>query len=409
MKFLSLVYLGYMFIALYFLSLFLLLYKRNKKTMFQYPTSKKTYSVSVIVPAFNEESTIEKTVMAILRSDYKGLREVVVVDDGSRDNTLKIVKKLSRKYKKVKVFTKENKGSKADALNFGLKKASGELVAVVDADSYVRKDSISKLAAYFDDKKVGVATCPILVRNTNNFIEKLQAIEYRIIAFTRKLLDYVDAIYVTPGPLALYRKSVLKEIEGFDTKNLTEDIEATWHLTSKGYKRRACLATEVTTTVPSKYFDWFRQRKRWNIGGLQCINKYKRYFLTKGMLGFFILPFFILQTFLGLVGLSIFIYLTSSRLIRNYFFTGYSFEAGTALITMKDLYITPSVLNYLGIVLFILGAIFTLLILSIMKYKILQKQNIFNILFYLIVYLVSYPFIMVFAINDMIMKKARWR
>jgi len=408
MKLLSIIYLGYIFVSLYFLTLFLLLYFRNRKVLFDYPESKKIHSISVIVPAYNEEKTIKATVESILKSDYPRLKEVIVVDDGSKDNTFKVIRRLAEKYKRVRAFTKENKGCKADALNFGLTKVQGELVAVVDADSYVRKDALRKLAAYFDDKKVGVATCPILVKNPNNFLRKLQAIEYRVIALTRKLLGYVDAIYVTPGPLALYRKKVLDEIGGFDVENMTEDIEATWHLTALGYKRQACLDTEVTTTAPSKFRDWFRQRKRWNIGGLQCINKYKKYFLRKGMLGFFILPFFVLQTFLGLLGLSIFTYLTSTRLIKNYFFTGYAFQAGASLITMEDLYITPSVLNYLGVVLFILGGIFTLLVLYIMKHKALKKQNLFNVLFYLLIYLAVYPFIMVFALKDFILRKAKW-
>ena len=409
MKVLAIIYLGYMFVALYFLLLFLLLYIRNRKTLFNFPHSKKIYSVSAIVPAYNEQNTIKNTVEAILKSDYPGLKEIIVINDGSKDKTLEIAKKLAAKYEKVKVYTKQNKGSKADALNFGLKKISSELVAVVDADSYPSPDAISKLAGYFDDKKTGVATCPILVRSPNKFIEKLQAIEYRIIAITRKLLGYVDAIYVTPGPLALYRKSALDKIKGFDVNNLTEDIEATWHLTFLGYKRQACLATETTTTAPSKFIHWFKQRKRWNIGGMQCINKYKAFFFKKGMLGLFILPFFVLQTFLGLLGLGIFTYLTTTRLIKNYLLTSFSFEAGTSLITMEDLFITPSVLNYLGIVLFILGAIFTLLILYIMKKRVLEHQNIFNILFYLLIYLAVYPFIMVFAITDLIRKKGKWR
>jgi cellulose synthase/poly-beta-1,6-N-acetylglucosamine synthase-like glycosyltransferase len=237
----------------------------------------------------------------------------------------------------------------------------------------------------------------------------LQTIEYSVIAFTRKLLDYVDGIYVTPGPLALYRKIALDKLGGFDKNNLTEDIEATWHLAYEGYHRRMCLDTYATTTVPKKIKPWFRQRRRWNIGGLQCIDKYKGAFLKRGMLGFFILPFFIFQLFLGLVGLSIFVYLITTRLLQNYIFAKYSIDVGTPLLTLNDFYITPSFLNYLGVVLFIFGGLFTLLVLYIMKSEMMKKQNIFNVLFYLLVYLSIYPFIMISAIYNFIKGKRKWR
>jgi len=408
MEVLPIIYLGYMFVSIYFLSLFLSLYAKNKKKLFDYPKTKKKYSITVIVPAFNEEKTIEDTVEAILQSDYP-LKEILVINDGSKDNTLKIARRLARKYKKVKVFTKKNEGSKAAPLNLGLKKAKGELVAVVDADSYPAEDSFRKLVGFFNDKTVGAATCVFVPRNTSKFFEKLQAIEYNIIAFTRKLLGYVDAIYVTPGPLALYRKSALIKIGGFDPNNLTEDIEATWHLAYEGYTRRMCLSTRATTTVPNKFKAWYRQRKRWNIGGLQCISKYKKCFFKKGMLGFFILPFFVLQLFLGLVGLSIFIYLTTTRFLKNYLFVGYSTNIGTPLITMNDIFITPSFLNYLGVILFIVGGIFAVLVLFIMKEKIRGKQNIFNLLFYLLFYLMIYPFIMISAIYHFFRGTGKWR
>ncbi|MFC1682069.1 glycosyltransferase [Nanoarchaeota archaeon] len=409
MEFLPIIYLGYMFVSIYFLSLFLFLYFRNKKNIFSYPEAKRKYSVSIVVPAWNEEATIKTTVEEILKSDYPGLKEVIVVDDGSTDNTLKIARTLEKKYKKVKVYTKINEGSKAGPLNFALKKVKSEIFGVVDADSYPREDAIRKMVGFFDDSKVGAVTCVFVPRNKNKFIEKIQSIEYNVIAFTRKLLDYVDAIYVTPGPLALYRKSALDKIGGFDTKNMTEDIEATWHLAYEGYQRRMCLSTKATTTVPIKFKQWYRQRRRWNIGGLQCINKYKKYFLKKGMLGAFILPFFILQLFLGLIGLSIFFYLITTRFISNFLYTKYSVSVGTPLITMNDLSITPSFLNYLGVTLFFAGVIFTIMVLYILKEEVLAKRNIFNLFFYFLFYLSIYPFIMISALYRFFRGGAKWR
>jgi cellulose synthase/poly-beta-1,6-N-acetylglucosamine synthase-like glycosyltransferase len=247
------------------------------------------------VPSFNEEKTIKNTIESILSSEYP-IKEIIVINDGSVDNTERIVKKLINKYPQLKLLNKKNSG-KADSLNQGIKMARGELIAVVDADSYPAKDSFRKLVGYFDDKIVGAVTCTIIPRNKKGFIQTLQTIEYQVIAFTRKLLDYVDGIYVTPGPLTIYRKTALQKIGGFDKDSLTEDIEATWHLTYSEYRRKMCLATNVTTTVPTKFMAWYRQRRRWSMGGLQCILKYKKFFLRRGMLGMFILPFFVLQLF----------------------------------------------------------------------------------------------------------------
>ena len=232
-----------------------------------------------------------------------------------------------------------------------------------------------------------------------------------MIAVTRKLLEYVEAIYVTPGPLALYRRSALEEIGGFDEKNMTEDIEVAWALTFNGWKRRMCLPTGVSSTVPSKFKGWFRQRRRWNVGGLQCIYKYRKslFDTKKGMLGFFIIPFFIVSTFLGLLGLSIFFYLLTRRIISNFLRTRYSIITETPVLTAEEIFITPSVLNYLGIVLFFFGLTLLLIIFVVLKEKILKKENMFNIPFYMIVYMALYPFIMLTAIWHVIKGKRVWR
>ena len=404
------IYLAYMFISLYFLMMFLLIYLKNRKDIFSYPTAKKNYSLSVLVPVFNEEKTIADTIKHIFDIDYT-IEEVIVVNDCSTDGTLKILEKLAQKYPGLKIINHKKNSGKAGSLNDALKIARTELVAVVDADSYPARDSLKQMVGFFNSEEVGAVTCPVFVRSANKFIEKLQAIEYRMIALTRKLLDYVDAIYVTPGPLAVYRKKALDEIKGFDEKNMTEDIEVTWHLTCAGWKRKMCLSTSVSSTAPNKVRGWFRQRRRWNVGGLQCIHKYRHSLFNpkKGMLGFFIVPFFILSTFLGLLGLSIFFYLVTGRAISNFLYAKYSLVANTPLLTLEDFYITPSILNYLGVALFILGFIFLIIVFAVLKEKVLKKENILNMPFYMIIYLAFYPFIMLAAIWHAAKRKRIWR
>ena len=136
---------------------------------------------------------------------------------------------------------------------------------------------------------------------------------------------------------------------------------------------------------------------------------YKKYFFQKGMLGMFILPFFTVQLFLGLLGLGIGLYVLFRRFLSNFLFAKYSISVGTPLLTNSDLFITPSFLNYLGAILFIAGFIFTLIVLGIVKSATLKKHNWFNLLFYLLIYLSVYPIIMVSAIYNFINKKYKWR
>jgi biofilm PGA synthesis N-glycosyltransferase PgaC len=409
MNLLPIIYLFYMFFSIYFLSFFFLVYAYNRKRLFEFPAVKKRYSVSFVIPAYNEASTIGDTIEHIFAIDYRNIIQVIVVNDCSTDNTKEVVEALQKKYSRlVLVNNPTNLGNAGKSKNAGLKYATGELIAFVDADSYPAKDSLKKMVGFFEDAEVGAVTCPILVRGDKTFLERLQGIEYRIIALTRKLLGYVDSIYVTPGPLALYRKKAIDEVKGFDGQNMTEDIEITWNLTAKGWKREMSLATEVSTTAPNKLKDWYKQRRRWTLGGLQCISKYKKDFLKRGMLGTFVIPFFVIQFFLGLLGLTVFFYITITSAISNYILAKYSIPAGVPLLTIDSLFITPSFLDYLGIIIFVVSLIFTLISLGIMKKVSQNKTNIFNLLFFSIFYMAVYPFITISAIYNYFKRNNKW-
>ncbi|MBI5803293.1 glycosyltransferase [Candidatus Pacearchaeota archaeon] len=405
---LTIVYLVYMFVALYFLFLFALVFIQNRKEMFSVPEIKKNYTISVIIPAYNEETSIKETVESVLKSNYKNVLEVIVINDGSTDNTLEIVKDLGRKYPKIKILDKKNSG-KADSLNQALKIAKGELVAIVDADSYPDSHAISSMIGFFDDEKVGAVTTRILVKNRDGFLRKMQAIEYKVIAFTRKLLGFLDSIYVTPGPLAIYRKSALLKINGFDEKNMTEDIEATWHLLNDGYKIKMSFVAKSTTVAPDTFGKWFKQRIRWNIGGYQCIMKYKNSWFKKGVLGYFIIPFFAISLVMGVFGLGILFYRTFRGFLSYYFSTFYSIEAQTALLTLNEVNLNPSILNFIGIVLFIIGMGFIFFALKYVNRHIHEKENFFSVVFYSLVYILLRPIVLIWSLGKFFTGKYSWR
>jgi len=410
MELLPIIYLGYMFLSIYLLSLYFILYLNNKKTLFEYPKPTKNYSVSFVVPAWNEGKTIAETLENIFAIDYDHIKQVIVVNDCSVDNTKEVVMKLQKKYPQIKLINnKKNTGNAGGAKSIGARYATGDLLVFTDADSYPAKNSLKRMVGFFDNEKVGAVTCVNVPNNPKTFFEKLQSIEYALITFTRKLMGYLDAIYVVPGPLAVYRRSIFEKIGGFDTKNMTEDIEIIWNMTQAGYERKMCLSTYVLTTVPTKFKPWYVQRKRWNIGGFQCVLKYRKSFLQKGMLGCLILPFFLVQYFIGLLGLGVFIYLAATKFFRTYIFTKYALPTGTALLTMNDIYVTPSFLNYFGLVLFAVAFVFTLLALSMMKTPSSKKHNVFNLFFFSVIYLAAYPFILLVSLYSMITKKYKWR
>jgi cellulose synthase/poly-beta-1,6-N-acetylglucosamine synthase-like glycosyltransferase len=410
MTWIDFVFFLYMFVGLYMLSLFLFLYLHGRKDIFSYPNG-KIEPVSIVMPCYNEGEHIGKAIEALLNLDYpRDMIEIIVVDDKSKDNSAEIISKYAEKYSNVKlIVNSRNSGGAAEPTNIGIRASKYDYIAVADADSEPKRDALIKMIGFLqNDQTVGGVTCAVLSKEPKTFMQKLQAIEYAVIAANRKLLDVIDAVYVTPGPFALYRKRILIEVGLFDPKNLTQDIEIVWRLKSRGYKARMCLATCVYSATPKKFSKWWKQRVRWNIGGTQTLIQYRNYLFKTGMLGSFILPFFSFSLFLGLFGLLLFVYLMLRRLLVTYLTTRSSIIADTAIITLQDLSFTPSVLNYFGAVMFVFGLISTLFYLYLMRRHINKKHNVFNILFYLLIYLTIYPLIMVTGLFKLMRKTYTW-
>lgn len=377
------------------LILFFLIYIPNRKKFFDYPPITKKYTLDMIVPCYNEQNNIEGTIKCLLDSNYENLKKIIVVDDCSTDKSFEIIKELAKKDSRIiAVQTPKNTGKASGAKNYGVQFSDAELIGFSDADSYPEKEAISKMIGFFDEEKVGAVTSSIFAKNRDKFIEKLQSFEYRIIVFSRKLLGFVDSIYVTPGPLAIYKRKIFDEIGRFDENNLTEDIEITWNLASKHYKVRMSPSARVYTVVPNKYSHWLKQRVRWNIGGIQTIMKYKKSFLARGMLGSFILPFFVFSWIIGISGFLILIYRSLRNLIINAWSALYFAKTEAPVIVLEDINLHPSILFLFGIFVMLFSLIFTFISLNHSKEAGFKKNKIISLLAYMFVYVLSYPVIL---------------
>jgi cellulose synthase/poly-beta-1,6-N-acetylglucosamine synthase-like glycosyltransferase len=399
MEFLTILYFVYMFVAFYFLMIYVLTYLQNRRGIYEVVKPDRVDSLSMVIPCFNEEKSIGKNIEAFLASDYEGLKKLIVVDDCSTDGSYEIIKGYARKYSRVIALqTPKNTGRAAGAKNFGIKYVKTRLIGFSDADSLPEKNAISKMVGFFNDPKVGGVTSRVFVGNPRNYLTKAQAIEYKVIAFTRKLLGFLDSIYVTNGPLSIYRKTAFDETGGFDEENLTEDIELTWHLVSKGWGIHMSIPAVVRSQVPTTIKTWFRQRIRWNVGGIQTVSKYRKKFLQCGMLGFFIMPFFALSWFLGLTGLFFLGYRLIKYIVTKFLVAKYSMAAEVALVVMDDFNLNPSILFIFGMTLFSLGLLYTFTALFYSK----ESGRIIgypmrDIFIYSIFYLIMYPPLLVVA------------
>ncbi len=242
--------------------------------------------VSVIVPTHNEEKGIEALLQTLLEQTYRNL-EILVINDGSTDNTAKILAPYATKGQiRLLNLDPPNTGKHA-ALSAGIKLAKGELIAVVDADGLLERDTIAKLVLPFRDPNIMSVSGNIRVANPINLLTRCQSLEYiRDINIPRRAFDLLNITLVVPGPLGAFRRSVLTYVGEYDPDTVSEDFDVTVKI-QKARDGRQVASRNVTNSVayteaPEKLKDLFKQRKRWYGGMAQTFGKHQRYRMWRG-------------------------------------------------------------------------------------------------------------------------------
>lgn len=303
----------------------LIFYFENRKKRFKNEINRDYYlSVSIIVPAYNEEVTIVDTVESLLKLDYK-LYEIIVVDDGSKDNTLqrlidkyeltevnkvvckqlktKPIKKYyaSSKYPKLTVIEKEN-GGKSDALNVGINASSSVYFLTIDADTILQRNSLTEIVKPIMEDNSVVAVGGVIklsnefeIRNGKiikhrlplNPVEIFQCLEYdRTFLAGRTVFDLYNGNLIISGAFGLFKKSIVIDVKGYKTNTIGEDMELVMRIhdyciTSKiKYKIKYEPKAICYTQAPNSMKDLKKQRKRWHTGLIQSLFRHKEMFLN---------------------------------------------------------------------------------------------------------------------------------
>ncbi|WP_181884632.1 glycosyltransferase [Neobacillus piezotolerans] len=255
--------------------------------------------VSVVIPAFNEERVIRKTIESILKSDYPNL-EIIVVDDGSKDKTSLTVKENFSEKQNVHLVHKSN-GGKASALNEGAKKAKGDILIVVDADTSVSTEAISSLVRHFEDGQIAAVSGNVRVGNRRNLLTTWQHIEY-VTGFNleKRAFATQNCLTVVPGAIGAWRKQVVEKLGFFSDDTLAEDTDMTLKILRNGYKVTIEENALAYTEAPKTIRDFLKQRFRWTFGTLQCFWKHKKAFAGREhkSLGFLAMPNMLLFQFI---------------------------------------------------------------------------------------------------------------
>ena len=262
----------------YLLLMFFSVLQTIKRTADEDFKTSKNDIVTIIVPCYNEQEVIVASLKSIMNQTYPNI-EILVIDDGSKDRTFALAKafEFDDGHRNLKVYSKPN-GGKSRALNFGIKKARGNLICAVDADSKLDPFAIELLVQHFKDPEIAAVAGSVNVINTDTFITRLQALEYiEGLNMVKNGQAFVKLVNIIPGPLGMFRKEAMQKVDYYSHDTFAEDCDITLKLIAEGYKIDFEPDAISHTEAPENLLDLLKQRYRWTRGILQAIKKHKEF------------------------------------------------------------------------------------------------------------------------------------
>jgi cellulose synthase/poly-beta-1,6-N-acetylglucosamine synthase-like glycosyltransferase len=366
--------------------------------------------VTIIVPCYNEQHTARKTIESLLSLSYpKDKLHIFAVNDGSTDSTPQTLDTY-RNHPQITVIHKEN-GGKHTALNLGIKQATTEFVGCLDADSYVKEDALLRVIHQFNDPEVMAVVPSLHIFEPKTLVQRMQKTEYLIGVFLRSVLAELKALYVTPGPFSIFRKSVFEQIGYYKKAHNTEDMEMALRMQSHGLKIASAHDAVVYTSSPRTARTLYKQRVRWTSGFLHNLKDYRSMLLNSsyGHLGGFVLPMMVISAFSVIAVVALFGYdivHTVGVYINHFNAIGFNmFELSWPSFNWYFMHTSP--IFFTGIVAFSLVITFIVIGTSLSKGN---KPQLFDIACYISIYSFIAPIWIIKSVSNVVLsKQAVWR
>lgn len=231
-------------------------------------------SVAVLVPAYNEEAVVCKTIDGLLASTIAERIVVTVIDDGSTDRTSAIVAETYGADPRVRLYRKEN-GGKSAALNYGFAVTEADVIVAIDGDTILLPDAVERLIRPFSDPKVGAVAGHVVVGNVVNLLTRFQALEYIVGQnIERRAFELFNAIGVVPGAIGAWRREAVAAVGGYSNDTLAEDGDLTVSVERAGWLVVNEPTAVALTEAPETLRAFMKQRFRWMFGTLQVAWKH---------------------------------------------------------------------------------------------------------------------------------------